>query len=167
MTPAPTRKPPGFYRFRSVWVVDATPHEAFMALRELRDYPAWWPEVRTATEVGHETYRLRCRSVLPYDLEFTTRRTREEPGALLEADLVGDLTGFSRWTLLGVGSSTHGTRTQCVFDEEVLAEKELLRKFEPWARPAFRANHALMMRHGHRGLQAYLAGLKLGRRTPD
>jgi hypothetical protein len=30
------------------------------------------------------------------------------------------------------------------------------------ARPAFVANHALMMRHGRRGLRAYLAGLRRG-----
>jgi len=31
------------------------------------------------------------------------------------------------------------------------------------ARPAFRANHTLMMRDGRRGLTAYLAGLRAGR----
>jgi hypothetical protein len=31
-------------------------------------------------------------------------------------------------------------------------------------RPALRANHALMMHQGERGLRAYLAGLRAGRR---
>jgi hypothetical protein len=32
----------------------------------------------------------------------------------------------------------------------------------PIARPAFRANHALMMRRGERGLRTYLAGFEHG-----
>ena len=45
-----------------------------------------------------------------------------------------------------------------VFEEEVTATKALLRYLAPVARPAFRANHTLMMRHGQAGLRVYLAG---------
>ena len=47
---------------------------------------------------------------------------------------------------------------------EVLARKALLRRFGAVARPAFKANHTLMMRHGERGLATYLAGVRAGRR---
>ncbi len=52
-------------------------------------------------------------------------------------------------------------------DEQVTAHKVLLRKLALVARPAFRLNHALMMRHGLRGLNAYLAGMRLGLADPE
>jgi hypothetical protein len=144
------------YRFRSIWPVDASADQAYRALREIDDYPAWWPEVRTATRVDEATYDLVCRSLLPYDLAFRTVRSREDPRArVLEARMTGDLEGFSRWTITAAG-----TGATLVFEEEVDARKALLRRLGAVARPAFVANHALMMRHGRAGLRTYLAGLK-------
>jgi hypothetical protein len=74
---------------------------------------------------------------------------------VLEAGMTGDLEGFSRWTI-----SVHPTGTEAVFDEQVVAAKPLLRKLEPIARPAFKANHARMMRNGERGLRTFLAGYR-------
>ena len=45
-----------------------------------------------------------------------------------------------------------------MFEEQVDARKEPLRKLALVARPAFRADHALMMHHGRQGLGVYLAG---------
>jgi hypothetical protein len=146
------------YRFRSVWAVDATPEEAYRALREIEDYPAWWREVHSVTRVDDAMYDMVCRSTLPYDLAFRTVRSREDPkGRVLEAQMSGDLDGFSRWTVVAspAGSSL-------VFEEQVEARKALLRRLGPVARPAFVANHAVMMRHGRAGLRAYLAGLRRG-----
>ena len=61
--------------------------------------------------------------------------------------MTGDLDGFSRWTI-----ASHPTGTAATFTEEVVATKPLLRKLEPIARPAFKANHTRMMRDGERGL---------------
>ena len=146
------------YRFRSVWHADATPGEAYRALRELDDYPAWWPEVRRADRVDDSTYDMVVRSLLPYDLAFRSTRSRDDPAArVLEAQMTGDLEGFSRWTV------TPGLReVMLVFEEEVVACKPLLRRLGLVGRPAFVANHRLMMRHGQRGLRAYLAGLRRG-----
>ena len=154
-----------FYRFRSEWPLTAPRGDVYRALSELDDYPAWWPEVVSVTRISPDAAELRCRSLLPYDLVFTTRQSRQDPGAgVLEAHLEGDLAGFSRWTI-----SPEGTGTVAVFEEEVTAEKSLLRRTGAVARPAFNANHSLMMRHGHRGLRTYLAGMALGRRllTPE
>ena len=146
------------YRFRSVWEVPVEPAEAFRVLRELADYPAWWRQVRTAEAVDDDTFRLRVRSLLPYDLVITATRAREDPGAgVLEATLSGDLTGYSRWVLSG-----SGTGARAVFEEDVVAEKPLLRRLGAVARPAFRANHAVMMRAGERGLRAYVGGCDAG-----
>jgi hypothetical protein len=142
------------YRFRSVWHAPASPDECFRALRDLEAYPTWWPEVRAARRLGDSTYRLVVRSLLPYDLAFTTVRRVDDPGRrVLEATLTGDLDGFSRWTV-----GPHGPGSRLVFEEEVVVGKPWLRRLGAVARPALRANHALMMRHGQRGLRAHLAG---------
>jgi hypothetical protein len=78
-------------------------------------------------------------------------------GGLLEANLIGDLEGFSRWTI-----TPDGAGATAVFDEDVVATKRLLRVLAPVARPGFRANHWLMMRHGEAGLRVYLAGMQRG-----
>ncbi len=154
-----------FYRFRSEWQLSAPPDDVFRALAEIDDYPTWWPEVRAVRRLPDDTRRLTCRSVLPYDLGFTIRQSsRDRQAGLLEATLNGDLEGFSRWTIT---ASPGGTLA--VFEEEVVANKGLLRRLGLIARPAFKVNHSLMMSHGRQGLQAYLAGMRLGREpeTPD
>jgi hypothetical protein len=146
------------YRFRSVWPVSASPEDAYRALREIEDYPAWWPEVRSVTRVEDSTYDLVCRSTLPYDLAFRTVRSREDSkGRVLEAQLSGDLDGFSRWTVVAAPAGS-----SLVFEERVEARKALLRRLGVVARPALMANHAVMMRHGRAGLRVYLAGLHRG-----
>lgn len=159
-----------FYRFRSVWHLDASPREVYTALEILDDYPSWWPEIVRADRLDDEVYDMTARSTLPYELRFTTRRRRRDPGAgVLEAELAGDLGGFSRWTI-AAPETTIGAADQvgtvAVFDEEVTANEALLRRLAYVARPAFRANHAVMMRNGRRGLIAYLAGLRRGRLLP-
>ena len=102
--------------------------------------------------------------MLPYDLVFhSTQERRDAADGVLQARLSGDLDGFSRWTV-----TSNGLVATAVFDEEVTATKALLRRLAPVARPAFRANHWLMMRHGQAGLQVYLAGYAAGasRTTP-
>lgn len=154
-----------FYQFRSEWQLSAPPDDVFRALAELDDYPSWWPEVRTVRRLSDDTRQLTCRSMLPYDLEFTVQKSkRDRQAGILEARLNGDLEGLSRWTIT---ASSGGTLA--VFDEEVVVNKGLLRRLALIARPAFKGNHTLMMSHGRRGLSAYLAGMRLGRKpeTPD
>jgi hypothetical protein len=144
------------YDFRSTWYLSAAPNDVYAVLERLADYALWWPQVRTVTPRGDETYELVCRSWLPYELRFTTKQTVRDPDArILAASMTGDLDGFSRWT---ISSAPQGT--SAVFEEEVVATKTLLRRLEPVARPAFKANHTKMMRDGERGLRTYLAGYR-------
>ena|SRR5579859_8072398 len=146
------------YAFRSVWRVEAAKTDVFSVLEDLGSYPAWWPEIRRAVKVDEESFELTCRSLLPYDLVFhSTQERRDAADGVLQARLSGDLDGFSRWTV-----TSNGLVATAVFDEEVTATKALLRRLAPVARPAFRANHWLMMRHGQAGLQVYLAGYAAG-----
>lgn len=140
----------------------ASTEEAYAALHDLASYPAWWPEVKEAKRVDDSTFWLRCRSFLPYDLIFETRQAVQDPDAgILEASMTGDLEGFSRWT---IRPGPEGSVMQ--FDEQVTTNKRSLNVMAPVARPAFKANHTLMMRHGEAGLRTFLAGLRLGRSLP-
>jgi hypothetical protein len=149
------------YRFRSVWRIDAAANDVLAVLEATEDYPAWWPEVRRVEMVDNDLGRMVVRSLLPYDLVFDTRQSRLDRGAgVLEVTMTGDLEGFSRWTV-----QPSGAGSVAVFEEQVTAVKPLLRRLAAVARPAFRANHWLMMKHGCNGLQTYLAGYACGRQA--
>jgi hypothetical protein len=144
------------YEFRSTWHLNAAPGDVYAVLERVPDYPLWWPQVRTVTPRGDNAYQLVCRSSLPYELRFTITQARRDPVArVLEASMAGDLEGFSRWT---IGVDAAGTIA--TFEEDVVATKALLRRLEPIARPAFKANHSKMMRDGERGLRTFLAGYR-------
>jgi hypothetical protein len=149
------------YRFRSAWSLDSAPGQTFDVLADLGSYPLWWREVREARQVGERAAELRCRSLLPYDLVFEAHHNTEDRDAgVLRADLVGDLDGTVGWRV-----AADGPGTRLVYEQEVVVRKPLLRGLAPVARPAFLANHALMMRSGRRGLRTYLAGFRSGLRA--
>jgi hypothetical protein len=147
------------YSFTSVWFVDAAPQDVFDVLADVGDYPAWWPEVKEVRRLDDDAVEARARSLLPYDLRFTMRPDRQDRDAgLLEVRMSGDLEGFSRFTIT---PATKGSRL--LFEEEVLTNKPLLDRLAPIARPVFKLNHTLMMRHGLAGLKTYLAGYERAR----
>ncbi|MFI9153250.1 SRPBCC family protein [Streptomyces sp. NPDC053367] len=140
------------YRFRSLWAVPAPPAAVYAVLERAEDYPHWWPQVREVTRLDGATGVIRIRSVLPYDLTFTAREVRRDPAAgVLEIAMTGDVEGWARWSV-----RAHGTGSLARYDQVVTVNKPLLRRLALPGRPVFRANHALMMRAGHRGLLARL-----------
>ncbi|MEW2398438.1 SRPBCC family protein [Streptomyces sp. NPDC046862] len=140
------------YRFRTLWALPVPPATAYEVLDRAEDYPRWWPQVREVTRLDDATGVVRIRSVLPYDLRFTGREVRRDPAAgVLEIEMTGDLDGWARWTLTPDGSGTLAR-----YDQEVHVTKPLMRRLAVPGRLVFRANHALMMRAGRRGLLAYL-----------
>ncbi|RLL65827.1 SRPBCC family protein [Streptomyces sp. Z26] len=146
------------YRFHSVWLLDAPPAAVYDVLARAEEYPSWWPQVREVTPLGEDSGEARFRSLLPYDLRVTARAVRQDPDAgVLEIAMSGDLVGRARWTLTG---ERGGTRAD--YAQEVEVRKPLLRLLAVPGRPLFRANHALMMRSGRRGLRARLRGLPWG-----
>jgi len=158
--PDERRRDLNFYRFRSEWRLRAPRDAVLEALEDTARYSAWWPEIREVVARGPAAQQMTARSLLPYDLVFVTTQSRRDPEeGILEASMTGDLAGFSRWTING-GSDA----SVAVFEEEVTAMKPLLRRLALVARPAFVANHRLMMRHGRAGLQTYLAGYVAGTR---
>ena len=152
------------YTFRSVWEIPASSGNVYDALYDLGSYPLWWPEIKSAERVDEDRFRLRCRSFLPYDLEFVSERARADREAgILEARLIGDLEGFSRWTIETRPSSFSLCRL--TFDEEVVTNKRMLNLLAPVARLPFRINHSLMMRHGRKGLQVFMGGFELAHQS--
>ncbi|MFP8960935.1 SRPBCC family protein [Streptomyces nanhaiensis] len=162
------------YRFRSVWDLDTPPGDVYAVLERAAEYPEWWPQVREVVwrEDGgggggeRAAGSARIRSLLPYDLRITARLTLRDPAArVLAIELDGDLEGWARWRLAPRATShgaPHGSApravsgTRAVFEQEVEARRPLLRLLALPGRPLFAANHALMMRAGHRGLRRRL-----------
>lgn len=146
---------PNRYHFRSRWPLPAPPAAVYDALERAEDYPRWWRQIREVNRIDDTRGRVRVRSLLPYDLAFTAREARSDPAArVLEIALTGDLEGWVRWT---VGAA--GTGSLARYEQVVDVRKPLLRRFAVPGRPAFRANHWLMMRSGRRGLARYLAAV--------
>ncbi|MFI9746191.1 SRPBCC family protein [Streptomyces sp. NPDC052494] len=140
------------YRFRSAWRLAAPPDAVYAVLERAEEYPRWWPQVREVVSLDDTTGTARFRSLLPYDLVVTVRALRSDPVArVLEVGLGGDLEGWVRWTL-----AEEGAGTRAVYEQEVEVRARLLRVLAVPGRPVFRANHALMMRGGRRGLAAHL-----------
>ncbi|GGY49420.1 SRPBCC family protein [Streptomyces omiyaensis] len=140
------------YRFRSVWRLDAPPDRVYAVLARAEEYPRWWPQVRSVVPRDAATGTARFRSVLPYDLHVTVRALRQDPGVrVLEVRLDGDLEGWARWTV-----TPDGAGTRALYEQEVEVRARLLRLLAVPGRPFFRANHALMMRGGRRGLAGRL-----------
>ena len=153
------------YHFLSRWTVDAPAAAVYDAIYEVVDYPSWWPEVKEARKLDEDHLWMRTRSVLPYDLAFELERTvADKRAGILEARLTGDLEGVIRWTM---AAATDGCLI--TFDEDVITTKATLNRLAPIVRPAYAANHTLMMAHGQAGLRTFLAGYALAKRSsvPD
>jgi hypothetical protein len=140
------------YRFREHWHLPAQVDTVYDILVDLASYPQWWPQVRSVEGIDQDGARLVCRSALPYSLRFDALRGREDREAgVLEARLVGDLVGFSRWIV-----RPHAYGTELVYEQHVTTPRGVLRWLAPIARPVLVLNHAWMMRCGRKGLETRL-----------
>jgi uncharacterized protein YndB with AHSA1/START domain len=136
------------YAFKTSWRMEAPPADVFRALEHVEGYPLWWPEVRSVSVNRRLRPQMKVRGLLPYTLAFAmTHVHSNRRRGTLEARLTGDLVGRSKWTV-----SAAGTGSEVVLEEEAELGKRWLRVLGPLARPLFRANHALMMRHARIGL---------------
>lgn len=145
-----TQRP--FYRFQTTWRIEASRSEAFDVLNDIEQYPAWWPEIKEARQIDEARAEVRIRAALPYTLDMQLEKEiADKPAGILRTSLTGDLEGWSSWSMTAVGP-------YCLlrFDEEVVSTRPLMNALTPIARPLFRLNHSLMMRHGERGLRSHL-----------
>ncbi|MFD3658647.1 SRPBCC family protein [Streptomyces sp. NPDC058620] len=143
------------YRFTSVWDVPAPPDTVYDALERAEDYPQWWPQVRAVTAIDATSGTARFRSFLPYELVVTANQSHRDPRSrVLEVTMTGDLEGWARWTVAPRAGGSRAT-----YQQEVVVRRALMRRLAVPGRLVFRANHALMMRSGRRGLTARLQGV--------
>lgn len=141
------------YRFRGGWRLAAPPAAVYAALQDVPGYPLWWPEIRSVRQFGPDDGEVVVRALLPYRLVIALAAVRRDPSAgVLEVAMRGDLVGWSRWTVEADGA---GTRVR--FEEDARPGRPLLRRLALPLHPVFRANHAVMMHRGRRGLAAHLA----------
>ena len=151
------------YVFQSIWHVRAPLADLLAVLDDLGSYPAWWPEIREVRPLGGKRFEVVARSLLPYELRFVSDADVPQTGPnVIDARLAGDMEGTVRWT---VTEEADGCRL--VYDQEVRTNKRLLNVMAPVARPGFKANHALMMRHGQQGLRTFMAGYTCGAASAD
>ncbi|MGZ6804576.1 MAG: SRPBCC family protein [Nocardioidaceae bacterium] len=144
------------FRFSHVWDLDVPASAVFAALADVERYPTWWPQVRTAERIDAHSGRTAIRSFLPYTLDLVLRRTVEdESTGTLRVEVTGDLEGWCCWV---VGDRAEGPGTRARFEQEARVTPHLLVRTAWVTGPLLRANHAWMMRCGHAGLAAHLAG---------
>jgi hypothetical protein len=152
--PAHNGRVPRIFRFHHVWAVEAPVGQVFEVLADVDRYAEWWPQVRTVQRIDEESGLTMIRSVLPYTLRLTLRREVEDAqGRVLRVRVTGDLKGWCQWSLED-GSGA----TRACFDQVAVVTPRLLARTAPLTAPLLRFNHAWMMRGGHAGLRAYLAG---------
>lgn len=146
------------YVFRSVWHVQAQLVDVIPVLNDLESYPAWWQEIRSVRPLADNRFEVVARSFLPYELRFVSEAAGDEPSpGVINAHLSGDMEGTVRWTVTQLDDGC-----RLIYDQEVTTHKRLLNVMAPVARPGFKANHAVMMRHGERGLRTFMAGYTRG-----
>ncbi len=154
--------PSNAYRFIERWTIrDFSPEEVYAVISDARLLPEWWRGVYLAVEpfdgewapprVGGRV-RAVARGFLPYRLHFVLESTVLQPGSVVEVRIQGDLDGTWRAVL-----STDGGGTRVDIEEQVIAEKPLLRALSPLLKPLFAWNHYWTTPRGEAGLRAHLA----------
>jgi hypothetical protein len=160
------------YRFVEQWTIpDFSPREVYAVISEARLLPEWWTGVYLSVEpfdgewepprVGGRV-RAVARGFLPYNLHFVLESTVLEPGKVVEVRIQGDLDGTWRATL-----SADGRGTRVDIEEQVLAEKPLIRVLSPLLKPLFAWNHLWTTPRGEAGLRTYLAEHRAGAEEKD
>lgn len=154
--------PSNAYRFVERWTIqNFSPEDVYAVISDARLLPEWWRGVYLAVEpfdgewtpprVGGRV-RAVARGFLPYKLHFVLESTVLEPGKTVEVRIQGDLDGTWRAVL-----SADGRGTRVDIEEQVMAEKPLLRVLSPLLKPVFAWNHYWTTPRGEAGLTAYLA----------
>jgi hypothetical protein len=150
------------YRFERRWQVDAPLEAVYDVLVDLEHYPLWWPQVRAVASLGPDHALVVCRSMLPLTLHLELRpAVRDRERGRLQVSIDGDLAGWSRFTLTGLGEGV-----EVGYLQEVEARRRLLDAGR-WARPLVTANHSWMMQAGEHGLARRLSARHDGRTAPS
>lgn len=135
------------FRFASSFEVGAAPEVVVSVLRDVENWPGWWPQVRHVQEYADGWGLIVIRSVLPLTLRVEARREVDTDDTL-RAALAGDLRG---WVQFALRPTPTGTLVE--FTQESDVGKRGLSAVSRLGAPVLRANHAAMMRSGVAGLR--------------
>ncbi len=150
------------YVFRDEWHVAAAPAAVRAVVRQVEDWPAWWPSVQSVTRLADadastEVWTFVFRTRLPYRMAFDARVLQDDPLHGVRTSVTGRVEGEGRWE---VTEAPGGATVR--FDWQVRPRPAWMRVLSPLARPAFVWNHAALMREGSDGLAARLGTRLLG-----
>ena len=153
------------FDFISRWQLETDRESVWEALVEFRQWPEWWPGLRSVEEIAPgdedgigQSATSTWRGPLGYTLDFaieTVERVRPE---YLLGVASGDLEGSGRWILSEVTAA--GPRapvwTEVLFEWQVVATQGWMRRLAPLARPVFVLSHDHVMKGGAEGLAGHL-----------
>ncbi len=141
------------------WHLAAPIQRVWDAIHAVERWPQWWPYVASVVELEPgdasglgAVHRFCWKTRLPYRIDFDSTTTRVEPPDLLEASIVGEVTGVGRWEL-----SEAENETQVLHLWAVDVRRPWMRHLTPILRPVFAWNHREVMRIGGDALAKHLA----------
>jgi carbon monoxide dehydrogenase subunit G len=137
----------GAFQFRREWTAPAPVERVHDVLADVQSYPEWWPQVRAVARIDDDTARVLCRSAQPYTLDLVLHAVRRDP-TLLEVEISGDLSGWSRAELAPEGAGS----TRVAYTQSVVVAHRGLALASTLLRPVLRWNHEQMMSGLEQGL---------------
>ena len=142
------------YYFITRWQIRAPITEVWDAIYNSLEWPEWWPGVKKARLLSkgdvrgiNEVHEYTFRSILPYDLEFTTRLVEREDFRRLHAIASGALEGEGIWHFFEKDGVTY-----LQYDWKVRSNIRWMNALAFILKPLFKYNHDVVMRWGAKAL---------------
>lgn len=146
------------YRFVTLWHIEAPIEAVCAAICHSLNWPHWWRNVERVDElaIGNakgigSVYRYVWKGPLPYRLMFDICIIRFEPLLAIEGIASGDVEGQGRWSF-----TTKGDVTIVRYEWQVRTTPAWMNLLALFARPLFKWNHDVVMRHGGEALARLL-----------
>lgn len=149
-------------RYVTTWYIDAPLEAVCYAICKLRNWPQWWPSVKSVVEVSaaelpeiEGVYHFIWKGVLPYRLEFDMKISKFIPFQCIEGQVTGDVKGKGTWYF-----SVQNEITVARYEWHVSICNPMIRFLAFLVYPLVRWNHHDVMRQGGLSL-AHLLNAKL------
>jgi uncharacterized protein YndB with AHSA1/START domain len=160
---------PRTFDLSSTWHLPAPPEQVWAIIADIdMSWPQWWPHCSFAAPLSRSeprsksqedilkatTAHLNFKASLGYTLTISIHPTEVAGPREIDFDAGGHLKGTGRVTLL---PENQGKATRMNIEWRVHPTQRWMNLLTPFAAPAFKAAHALMMRQGEKGLIKALA----------